>query len=81
MTWNCRPSSLLALEDEYAAYCLDEGVAYFGNQIEGELNKVEGKTVAETVAMRERLLIKLLKGQSPYAEPPMDKVKVVKASD
>jgi hypothetical protein len=38
-TWGVRPSSLLAIEDEYVAYCLDQAVGYFGRTLEGELEK------------------------------------------
>lgn len=46
-TWHVRPSALLALDDSYVAYCLDEAVAYLGRTIDGELHGVEGDTQAD----------------------------------
>lgn len=39
-TWNCRPSILLGVDDEYLAYCLDQAVSILGNGITNELNNV-----------------------------------------
>lgn len=38
-TWNCRPSDLLNIQDDYVAYCLDQAVGYFGRTLENELEK------------------------------------------
>jgi len=38
-TWGVRPSDLLAIEDEYVAYCLDQAVGYFGRTLDAELEK------------------------------------------
>jgi hypothetical protein len=74
-TWNCRPSDLLAIEDDYVAYCLDQAVGYLGRTIESELNKVEGKTEIETEQKRKIILDRFLGEESDkprrglYADP------------
>jgi len=32
-----RPSDLVGIEDEWAAYCFDSAIALFGNWVEGKL--------------------------------------------
>lgn len=59
-TWNCRPSDLLRIDNDYIAYCLDEAVGYLGRVIETELNKVEGKTDAEREQKAMRILSRYL---------------------
>jgi hypothetical protein len=54
-TWNCRPSDLVNLDDDYLAYCLDQAVGYVGRAIQAELDKVEAKTESE--AERKRKLV------------------------
>lgn len=46
-TWNCRPSDLLAIEDTYVAYCLDQAVGYFGRHLESELEKAGADAKSE----------------------------------
>lgn len=59
-TWNCRPSDLLGIEDEYVAYCFDQACGYFGRALEAELEKVEAKTEAEGKQKRQRILDRYL---------------------
>ncbi len=35
-TYGIRPSKLLNISDEWAAYCLDNAIALFGNFVEGK---------------------------------------------
>ena len=59
-----RPSRLLGLvANSYEAYCLDEAVAFFGQYVESEIEKVghkpakgEGRTIAARKAKLEKLL-------------------------
>lgn len=37
--WRCRPSELLAIEDEIAAYSFDRAVMLFGTALENELEE------------------------------------------
>jgi len=59
----------LALDDDYAAYCLDEALAHWGGWIMGEIEKVDGKTTQEITNKQEMLLNKLLRGGTIFAEP------------
>jgi hypothetical protein len=61
-TWNCRPSNLLAIEDDYVAYCLDQAVGYFGRHLEAELEKAgsDAKNDEEAQWKRQRVLDKYL---------------------
>jgi hypothetical protein len=51
---------LLRITDDYAAYCLDQAVGYFGRTVEAELDKVEGKNRDETEQKRSRVLDRYL---------------------
>ncbi len=55
-----RPSELLAIEDAYVAYCLDEAVMVFGTFVTNKLEAVEGKP-KEQEKKRKALLGELLK--------------------
>jgi hypothetical protein len=74
-TWNCRPSDLLAITDDYVAFCLDQAVGYFGRVVEADLEAVEGKTDAERNQKRDRVLQKYIgdKDEKPrrgqFADP------------
>lgn len=59
-TWNCRPSDLLAIEDEYAAYCLDQAVGYFGRTLQAELDSVDEKDASTTEHKRRMILERYL---------------------
>lgn len=60
--WQCRPSQLLAIEDEYAAYCLDQACGEWGAHVRSELEKVEGKTRAQ-VEQHQLLTLRRLLGE------------------
>lgn len=76
-----RPSSLLGLAGKsYEAYCLDEAVAFFGQYVEAELEKVghkpakgEGRTIAARKARLEKLLKTNTedKGKTGFADPAL----------
>lgn len=74
-TWNCRPSDLLAIEDDYVAYCLDQAVGYFGRHLEAELGKVEAKDHADAEWQQRRILERYLNDEEDkpirgaYADP------------
>jgi len=53
-TWSSRPSQLLGVEDPYAAYCIDQAVAYWGRHLESEMDKAERNTKNEDAATRAR---------------------------
>lgn len=57
-TWGVRPSELLAIDDEYVAYCLDQAVGYFGRTLEAELEKAgsDAKNEQEAEWKRKRIL-------------------------
>lgn len=38
-----RPSELLAVDDDYVAYCLDRAVQTFGNALENRLHEISSK--------------------------------------
>lgn len=71
-----QPSRLLNIEDDYAAYCLDEAVIYFGLTLEGLLDQAGHKPSKEErrgKAAREAVLNKVFsktndKG-SGFADP------------
>jgi hypothetical protein len=82
LRWTTRPSSLLAIRDEYVAFCIDEAVHEFGYADESELAKIEGKNPTMTAAMRERTLHRLLEveeGTGAYADP--NRLGLVKRED
>lgn len=72
-TWSVRPSSLLAISEEYPAYCFDQAVGLLGRRIENELEAVEGRNEAETKMKRERILAKYIDlgegKKSGFADP------------
>jgi hypothetical protein len=75
MLWNqsqefkTRPSALLAVEDAYAAYCIDQAVYTFGSALQHELEEVQGKTKDEIKRKRVRILTKWLDGEVRYRSP------------
>lgn len=53
------PSKLLSVKDSYAAYCLDQAVAYFGLTLEAKLAEAghkPSKGERKTKAAQERIL-------------------------
>lgn len=53
-TWRCRPSDLLGVEDQYAAYCLDQATAVWGRHIEHELEEASENAKDKNAAVRAR---------------------------
>lgn len=70
-TWGTRPSELLNLVDGYAAFCLDEAVAYFGNTLADELSDITDKNPKRAAAKQERHLAKRLGLPLKFADPAM----------
>lgn len=70
--WTQRPSSLLAIEDAYYAWCIDEVVYLFGNHCEGEMNDAENRTKRSDAKgpARVRALQNILDGVSKPKEEP-----------
>lgn len=68
-TYRCRPSDLLAIQDRFAAYCLDTSVAEFANTLEHELKGIEGKNKKEIGVKSQRLLAKWLDMPVRYRDP------------
>lgn len=71
--YHSRPSQLLAIDDPYAAYCLDEAVTTFCQGVEAKLEEVptpKGKRGGERrQANQQRVLNKLL-GVTPEETKP-----------
>lgn len=61
-TWGVRPSDLVAIEDDYVAYCLDQAVGYFGRTLEAELEKAgsDAKNDSDAEWKRNRVLSSFL---------------------
>jgi hypothetical protein len=75
-TWGVRPSELVAIDDEYVAYCLDQAVGYFGRTLEAELEKAgsDAKNEAEAEWKRTKVLSSFLGEEDKplrgtYADP------------
>jgi len=66
-----RPSELLAIQDEYLAYCLDEVVMTFGTYVKNELESVKGKNEKEIEGRRLLVLRRLLSGEGPKFREPV----------
>jgi len=69
--WKVRPSSLLAIEDELAAYCFDEATWAMMNVIEEELEKIQSKNPNQEQALKKKRLYEIL-GLAPrgvFADP------------
>jgi hypothetical protein len=60
LTWNCRPSNLLAIEDAYLAYCVDQACAYWGRSIQYELDQIDAKDNAEAEYKTQQILDRYL---------------------
>lgn len=57
-TWRCRPSELLAIDDDYVAYCLDQAVGYFGRELEHALEQAgSGAKDDNEAAWRRKVVI------------------------
>lgn len=75
-TWGVRPSELLAIDDSYVAYCLDQAVGYFGRTLEAELEKAgsDAKNEDEAEWKRRKVLESFLGEEDKpqrglYADP------------
>lgn len=71
-TMSCRPSELLSLHDELAAFCFDRAVFTFGNTLNAELSKAKGKNEGEIEASQDRIIRKWipdLPASKKYADP------------
>jgi hypothetical protein len=64
-----RPSTLLGVTDEYAAYCIDQSVYTFGSALQHALEEVEGKTKEEIKRKRVRIITRWLGGEQQYRNP------------
>lgn len=73
--WGQRPSTIMAVEDEYVAWCLDQAVFHFGASLTAELEGVEGKNKGEIERKQRRILDRVLgpkKGdKGKFADPAM----------
>lgn len=58
--WNCRPSDLAGIEEDYYAYCFDEAVATWGNYIVSELEKIKGKKEKDVERKRHNRFLQLI---------------------
>jgi hypothetical protein len=58
--WSQRPSVLVNVVDPYMSYCLDEAVAYFGNRVTDEVEKVKDKNSKSQERKRRAKLLQLL---------------------
>jgi hypothetical protein len=65
---------LLAVEDPYTAYCLDEAVGYFGSYVEARMDEVKAKNEKTKAAKRDNVLRKYT-GQKMKYRDIMDLVK------
>lgn len=59
-----RPSQLLAIDDAYVAYCIDDAVMTFGEFIASKLNEVKGKNAKQIEGQRLLLLRRLLSSEA-----------------
>lgn len=71
-TMSCRPSTLLSIDDQLAAFCFDRAVFSFGTALKSELDSVKGKTEKEIENAQERVIRKWipdLPTSKKYADP------------
>lgn len=72
--WGKRPSELLAIDNTYIAYCVDEAVYQFGTAIEAEVNGLKRgkKEKDELFQQRKRnLFLKLLEASDTQRFAPI----------
>lgn len=70
-TYQCRPSQLLGIEEQPAAYYLDRAVGVFGIHLEGELEKAESKgKTAKSKAMKRNMVLHKYLGTGQFAAGP-----------
>lgn len=58
--WHCRPSTLVAIDDPYLAYCFDEAVSAWGGYITRELEKITGKKEKDVERKRHNRFLQLI---------------------
>lgn len=66
------PSSLLGIDDDYIAWCLNEAVYIFSNHVESKMHEAEARAKGEKQksAARQRILQMMLKDDTPGEEGP-----------
>lgn len=69
--FGCRPSDILAIEDRYVAFVLDNAVHHFGSALEGELKSIDGKTKREVSMKQQRVMATWLGLPMKYRNPGM----------
>lgn len=75
--WSTTPAQLVAVEDPYVAFCLNQAVGYWGLSIENAMHEVEGKNARDTAARRKLVLQQWLsdkdddKPRGQFADPAM----------
>jgi hypothetical protein len=79
--WTQRPSSLLGIDDPYAAWCVDEVVYLFGNYCEGEMDQAEHRTKQQAAKgpARARTLANILNGTNSVQEDEAGQTKELPA--
>lgn len=70
-TWVVRPSDLLNVKDDYIAFCIDEAVATFGDEIEAELQDArdDAKTKAQALLAQQQVLSRYIGIRPKYRDP------------
>lgn len=58
--WGKRPSEMVAIKDEYVAYCFDEAIGTWGSFIVAEMEAVQGKDAKTVERKRRSTLLKLI---------------------
>jgi len=58
--WSVRPSTLLAIQDDYTAYCFDQACGHFGMSVEAEMDAVQAKTDTDRNRKRYQVLARIL---------------------
>lgn len=68
-TWKSQPSQLLDVVDPFAAYCLDEAVAVFGNTVLNEMSEITHKKPKRQEELRQAHLNRRLGIPRKFADP------------
>lgn len=71
--WNCRPSNLAAIDDDYVAFCFDEAVAAWGSYITKELEKIKGKKEKDVERKRHNRFLQLIEAPDAVRFRPLRK--------
>ncbi len=70
-TYNCRPSDLLGIDEQPAAFYLDRAVGVFGIHLENELETAEAKgKSARSKAMKKNMVLQKYLGVGKFAGGP-----------